>query len=334
MIRFRREFLKTAMAAATFASLPKHARATPGRLNSRQGVAKFFEGLPGDLGFKIQVPAQLDKPGFSIEMQADKRLFAASAIKTFALGEALRQADSPDIISALEAQELPLDESIWSPGSPIFNPPHLVGTVSERTALEAMITRSDNTATDMIFKLAGADNIRALIASAGLSKTLVPDSTRAFAAYLFGAADYKTISWDELLELAGQGQMVHPFLNEVQTLASTAGDFVTYYAQALQGRFFQHAQTLQEFRRILTLCDYIYLIPLPLGMSAYAKSGNADTPGFHVRTFAGGLCVGDRWAYFAFLLNWYAQEEKDPQTVEHFFAAINESLTRVKNFLA
>jgi beta-lactamase class A len=28
-------------------------------------------------------------------------------------------------------------------------PPHLSGVVSERTALEAMITRSDNTATDM-----------------------------------------------------------------------------------------------------------------------------------------------------------------------------------------
>jgi hypothetical protein len=42
-----------------------------------------------------------------------------------------------------------------------------------------------------------------------------------------------------------------------------------------------------EYRRILTLCDYIYLIPLPLGVSAYAKSGNADVPGFHARSIAG-----------------------------------------------
>ncbi len=54
-----------------------------------------------------------------------------------------------------------------------------------------MITRSDNTATDMIFKVAGVDNIRRFIASAGLANTLVPDSTRAFTGYLFGADDYR-----------------------------------------------------------------------------------------------------------------------------------------------
>src|SRR5688500_20389594 len=40
--------------------------------------------------------------------------------------------------------------------------------------MEAMILRSDNTATDMMFKVAGADNVRAFIASAGLANTLVP----------------------------------------------------------------------------------------------------------------------------------------------------------------
>jgi beta-lactamase class A len=49
-----------------------------------------------------------------------------------------------------------------------------------RTALEAIILRSDNTATDMIFNLAGADNIRKFIAAAGLRKTRVPDNTRIF----------------------------------------------------------------------------------------------------------------------------------------------------------
>jgi beta-lactamase class A len=67
---------------------------------------------------------------------------------------------------------------------------------------------------------------------------------------------------------------IHPFLNEVETFASSADDFVSYYSRTLQGEFFQHAATLNEFRRILSLCDFIYLIPLPLGVSAYAKSGN------------------------------------------------------------
>ena len=340
MIRFRREFLRTAAATAISASLPAQAMEPAARYVpvSRYNIDKLFDDLPGDLGFKIYAPSQRGRPGFSVQRNADKVLFAASAIKTFALCQALRQAESlsnfPDIDHALEAKELKLDASVWSLGSPIFNPPNLSGVVSERTALEAMIMRSDNTATDMIFNLAGVDNIRDLIASAGLLQTSVPDNTRAFAAYLFGAQNYKTITWDELLELASAGRIANPFLNNVQTLASTAEDFVTYYSQALQGQFFQRGETLQEFRRILTLCDYIYLIPLPLGVSAYAKSGNADAPGFHARAFAGGINVAGRWAYFAFLLNWYAPEADDPATLQKFFAAINEALARVKEFLS
>ena len=67
-----------------------------------------------------------------------------------------------------------------------------------------------------------------------------------------GANNYKTITWDELLEVV-QGPIVHPFLNDVETLASSADDLVSYYSRALQGKFFKHTETLQEFRRILSL---------------------------------------------------------------------------------
>jgi beta-lactamase class A len=137
----------------------------------------------------------------------------------------------------------------------------------------------------------------------------------------------------ELVE-ASEGRFANPFLNDVETLASTAEDFVTYYSQALQGVFFQHGETLQEFRRILTLCDFIYLIPVPLGVSAYAKSGNVDIAGFHARAFAGGMFFADRWVYFAFILNWYAPEGDDPQTVQKFFAAVHEALRRVRDALS
>src|SRR5437870_1328523 len=338
MIRFRREFLKTAAATATFASLPAQAAGSASQFRwiRSDGISALFDDLPGDLGFKIYAPSPKGKPGFTVQVNADKVLFAASAIKTFALCEALRQADSPDIDNALETKELPLDASVWTLGSPIFNPPDLSGMVSERTALEAMILRSDNTATDMIFNLAGADNIRQLIASAGLLQTRVPDNTRIFSGYVFGADNYKTITWDQLLELVegSGGRLANPFLNEGERLASTAEDFVTYYSQALQGSFLQHGETLQELRRILTLCDFIYLIPVPLGMSAYGKSGNADIAGFHARSFAGGMFFADRWVYFAFILNWYAQEGDDPQTVERFFAAIQEALTLVRDALS
>lgn len=323
----RRDFLKSTARAAAVMALP----ASDGVDAHRQisvspaSIAARFQGLPGDLGWKILVTRPDRSTAFVAGQDAGRRLFAASAIKTFVLAEALRQFDSDDIKHRLEQQELVLDSSIWSLGSPIFNPPDLSGTVSVRTVLEAMITRSDNTATDMAFKLAGAANIRRFIADAGLTETLVPDSTRAFTAYLWGAPDPDSITWDELLDLI-QGPMLHPFFNEVQTLASSADDLVSYYSRALQGDFFAHAQTLDEFRRILSLCDYIHLVPLPEGVGAHAKSGNADTEGFHVRTIAGGLNVTGTWITFAFMLNWYSAQADDAHTVERLFGAINASL--------
>lgn len=330
----RRDFLKTAAATGTLAAIQAMpASAKPAHKGLAEQIVARFGALPGDPAFKILAPAAKANKTFVAELNADRRLFAASAIKTFVLCEALRQADSPDVIELLEQRELVLDSTVWSLGSPTFNPPDLTGIVSERTTMEAMITRSDNTATDMLFNLAGADNVRAFIASAGLANTLVPDSTRAFTGYLFGAPDYKTLTWEELLQVV-TGPVVNPFLNDVQTLASSADDLVSYYSRALQGEFFQHPETLNEFRRILTLCDFIYVVPLPLGASAFTKSGNADTGGFHVRSLAGGLFFGDQWVYFAFIINWYAESPADPETVSRFFSAINESLALVKAALS
>ena len=330
----RRAFLRSAGASAAIVSAPLSALADSRerRSLSPDEIAALFAHLPGDLAFKIFVPGDKDDRPFVTERNSTTTLFVASAIKTFALCEALRQADSPGVVELLLTRELTLDSTVWSPGSPTFNPPNLTGLVSERATLEAMITSSDNTATDMIFALADPENMRKFVASAGLTHTLVPDSTRALGAYLFGAPNYLTITWDELLQVV-QGPQVHPFLNDVETLASSADDLVSYYSRALRGEFFKHKETLNEFRRILTLCDFIYLVPLPLGVSAYAKSGNVDNPNFHARSIAGGLFVAHRWIFFAFILNWYAATLEDPQTVDQFFSAIHRSLVLVRDSL-
>jgi beta-lactamase class A len=98
-------------------------------------------------------------------------MFVGSAIKPFILCESLRQVDSPAVVKSISAQQLALDASVWSLDSATFNPPNLIGKVSQRTALEAMIMHSDNTGTDMCIKYAGPDKVRAFIASAGLKKT-------------------------------------------------------------------------------------------------------------------------------------------------------------------
>ena len=109
--------------------------------------------------------------------------------------------------------------------------------------MEAMVIHSDNTATDMVLKSAGPDAVRRFIASIGLNKTMIPDSTRVFAAYLLGVPNYKTVTWDELINFP-PGPLVHPFLNEVETLASSPDDLVSFFARALQGRFVSHQETL------------------------------------------------------------------------------------------
>ena len=90
-----------------------------------------------------------------IAVNAGQRLFVGSSIKAFVLCERMRQLDGSDIVKKVTTNLLPLNESVWSADSATFNPPHLSGAVTERTAMEAMILHSDNTGTDMVLNAAG-----------------------------------------------------------------------------------------------------------------------------------------------------------------------------------
>ncbi len=297
-------------------------------------VRNIFADLPGEISVKIVAPGAHGDHGLHIAINSDRQLFVGSAFKTFVLAEALRTADSPDVVSTITSEMLPLNESVWSLDSATFNPPNLSGTVSERTALEAMILHSDNTATDMALKLVGPDNVRKFIARAGLTKTSIPDSTRVFFGYLLGAKDYKTFTWDEVVAAEENNTpIVNSPLNNVETLASSADDLVSYYSRALQGRFFSHSETLDEFRRILAMGDAIWLVPLPLGVTAFVKGGSIDVPGFHAVCVPGGMFFDDRWVYFCITINWYSNALTDPATLSAFVAATRKTLDLVKAVL-
>ena len=333
MLHSRRGFLAVTVAAVGAAPFSTAAIAAQDEALSQHGIASLFAELPGEKAFKIWAPATHREREFLAAFHASAMLFVGSAIKTFVLCEALRQADSPNVVQTISQNQLALDASVWSADSATFNPPNLTGTVSERTALEAMIMHSDNTGTDMSLKLVGPDNVRKFIASAGLKKTLIPDSTRVFFGYLLGAKDYKTFTWDELMA-ATNLPVVNPPLNNVETLASSADDFVSYYSRALQGAFFENPETLTELRRILSLGDAIWLVPLPLGVSAFVKGGSIDVPGFHCVCVPGGMFFSDRWVYFAFIINWSAPGQNDPETVSAFLAAVSRALSLVKEGLS
>lgn len=192
---------------------------------------------------------------------------------------------------------------------------------------------SDNTGTDMCLKQVGPEKVREFVASAELKSCMIPESTRSFFGYLLGAKDYKNFSWEELGAAANQS-MVNLPMNSVESLACSADDFVSYYSRALQGSFFKNKETLNEFRRILSLGDAIWLLPMPLGVSAFCKGGSIDVPGFHAVCAPGGMLFEGRWVYFCLAINWDAKAESDPATVTAFGAAASKALSLVKDTLS
>jgi beta-lactamase class A len=329
----RRDFLAGAAAAALGATtLARPARATTwGPVPSPSSadysplarkIVALFDPLPGQKAIKIWAPGTNHAPEFLAVLNPATRLFCGSSFKAFVLCEALRQIDSPGVAAKLAGTQLQLDKSVWSPSSSVFNPPHLAGAVSERTTLEAMISHSDNTATDMILKHVGAGNVREFLSQIGLKNSAIPNSTREFFGYIFGKANWKTITWDEMdTMLAGRGGLAHPVINTTQTMASTPDDFVSFYSRALQGDFFKHPETLAQFRAILRIADAIPQA-VPLGVSAFMKGGSIDANPSHALCLAGGMFFAGRWAYVATMINWEKSADADPETVAAFIATV------------
>ena len=338
MAHSRRGFLSAAT-AATIGSFPlghstvSFAEAAQKQDASPEAILSLFKSLPGDVAIKIHAPAVNGKPEFLVESNASKMMFVGSAFKTFVLCETLRQIDSTDVVRTLTGNQLSLDASVWSLDSATFNPPNLIGKVSHRTALEAMILHSDNTGTDMCLKYADPEKVREFVTSIDMKNTMIPDSTRVFFGYLLGAKNYKTFSWGDI-QAAANLSIINSPMNKVQSLASSADDLVSYYARALQGNFFQHKETLNQFRQILSIGDAIWLLPIPLGASAFCKGGSIDVSGFHAVCAPGGILFDDRWVYFCMTINWFAKAETDMDTVKAFAEAGSRALAMVKEKLS
>jgi len=297
-------------------------------------IKRLFGRLPGTNTLKIWAPATSGTDEILAVLHPSQRVFVASAFKCYVLAARLKALDAPDIVSLLKSNELTLNDSVWSLGSDMLNPPDLSGLISERTAAEAMIMHSDNTGTDMIMQATGVDYIRQVIAGLGLTHTQIPDSTRSFGAYLFGLPNYKTATYAEVLAAAQSGTPIaNPFLNDVETLASSASDLVSFYSHTLQGNFFANAETLNEYRRILSLADGVFEA-VPFGTRGFAKTGYSDFPGFHARSNAGAVTFDGKWIYFASIINWDSPEPNDPQTVMDWTESVRSALELVYQHLS
>jgi beta-lactamase class A len=206
-------------------------------------LLKEFLALPGTKSAQIDVDSAVN--AWRATHEPDAPLFCGSCFKTFVLAAYLQEVEGGRLD---ESEQLAVDDGVRSVSSSVFE--HLTGTTMARNALEAMIAHSDNTATDVAMKRVGADRVRQFISDAGLKNARIPDSTRSFFSYVAGAPKGEDMGWKALSAIASApdpnpaAAKFRPALNDVETMAVPASEFVSYYKRALTGGFFQKPETL------------------------------------------------------------------------------------------
>jgi beta-lactamase class A len=294
----RRSFgaLMVATLAGMTAIRPASAKSPARDLETR---LQQFKAFPGTTSFRIDIGRN--------EVASDSaaaQLFVASAIKTFIVCQYLRDVEAGRLS---EDEQLPVNDSVRSSDSAVLL--SLTGTTPARSILEALITHSDDTATDIALLHVGPNRVRSFIAAARLRATLIPDSTRRFFSHNVGAPLGVDIGWFGVQQVLASGHSLgppRPPLNDQVTLASSANDLVSYYKRALAGRFFTKPATLAEFKRI-----HLTNMFFPDDTVGYAKGGSgdwlADSPtvaDFHALSYAGQMVVKATPVTFCFVANW------------------------------
>ncbi len=248
----------------------------------------------------------------------DQAVFVGSAVKTFMLAEYLRSGLSESSLALI-------DDSIRSISSTVFGDetlagqpyPDLVlqGQTLVRNVLEAMISHSDNTATDSILAAVGADRVRELIEEVGLSSVQIPESTRRLFTYL-ASGENKNVDWDTLKSLVENPPNPQDAINGVQSMMASAADMVRWYQTALQDSSFFTPAALAEFKRISAMADALHLI-VPENLASYGKGGSITWNDFGCITVSGQMEMpttdpGRPWVplTFSFNINWGSD---DPQ---------------------
>lgn len=317
----RRRFLEAGAAAALFAGA---ARADGGGLARTEEALMRLRRLPGRASYKIK--ARRPAGEWIVAHRPSADMFVGSAIKTFILARVLKDVEQGRLD---ENAAVAVDDSVRSLGSPVLV--ELTGRTPLRSALEAMITHSDNTGTDIALGLAKPERVRAFIAQAGLESVRIPDSTRRLFSYLAGAAYGVDKGWAGMLDIQ-KGELFGPSrspMNDRETMRATADDFVAYYERVLDGDFFKRRSTLTEFKRVSAMADALPMT-VPPDTPAYGKGGSIEWDGFNCICLPGQMRLnGATPVTFCFTLNWKGPAEGVPEMQGAFVAAVKDALAGV-----
>lgn len=295
----RRLFLGSVAAVAALAGpLMKMPGAAAAETDAHKQITALLETLPGTKAASIFSAGG----SFAYALNPETRLVIASTFKVFVAVAALQLVDQG---KASLDEMLPLDETVWIPGSTAFTP-ELRGKVALRVAIQEMIAYSDNAATDMVMKRVGVDRIRAMISGAGLKSVQIPDSIRAFFSYLAGMPLGVNASYEQLYGLKPAPKSLHPRPpgNDVVTVKGAMGEIARFYQRALAGEFFKKPETLVEFQAAMNQGKLIEL-STPLGSQVFTKAGSFDSDGYNGVVVAGAAQTLDKHLYYAIGVNWH-----------------------------
>ena len=315
----RREML--ALGGSALTATPTLGQAAQTDLRGLQEAVDGFAKLPVTTSCLIVVGHPAGP--WTVSHDPAARLFVGSAVKTFILAAYLCEVEAGRLS---EDQQIAIDDNIRSFSSPVFR--HLTGTTEARSALEAMIAHSDNTATDAALATVGVTRVRALIEDVGLEATKIPDSTRRLFSYLAGAPEGVDLGWQGA-QRAVEGALAgnpRPPLNDRQTMASSAEEMVQWYQRALNGEFFRTPGTLLEFKRIQAMADALPLV-VPPDTPAYGKGGNIDWEDFHCFCLAGRMIVRGVPVTFCFTINWTGPNDGVSAVFETYKNAVAKTLS-------
>lgn len=305
-----RRALLTLAALGTLPALAKGQQKTASMADLSQALRHIVQLQPGSSSALLVLDDASGTREFA--MQANRPVFVGSAVKTFILGQFLLDVESGRL--SLD-QPLPVGPEFWSPGGDVLV--SLQGTTSARSVLEAMISHSDNTATDIAMHYVGADRVRQLIARVGLANTRIPDSTRRLFSWLAGAPRGVDLGWNGLGQALQSPASVRAAVNDEQTMMSSAADMVRWYRYVLDGKLFQQPKTLAEFRRISAMADAMFML-MPENVTGYGKGGSIDWDDFHCFSVAGQMATSGCRATFSFTINWKGPQASVPGMLEQF----------------
>lgn len=313
----------TAAAGAALAApavLSSEAHAAPDTAAIERAL-RGFDKLPGDVAYRINVGRGGKR--WTVGKKAARPFFVGSAVKTFILARFLKDVENGRLS---ETDQVKVNNAVRTLSSPVFL--ELTGTTQAKSALEAMITHSDNTATDIALAHVGAGRVRSLVEGAGLATVRIPTSTRLLFSYLGGAPFGVDVGWRGVKQIE-RGKLFGPArspMNDRETMQGSADDFVSWYERVLAGEFIRTPAMQLEFRRISSMADALWAV-VPQDTPAYGKGGSIEWDGFNCFSLPGQMLLGGTLPVtFSFCVNWKAPPSSIPGVFDGFASTIRAAL--------